>query len=99
MSGAAGCSITAKLVACQSFNGGWAPSADEQSASVASIADDGQFHWVHADLGALAGRVKLGPRTYSAQGWTIVASADTTTFTNDRSGRGMSVGDSYVRPF
>ncbi|MHA7666153.1 hypothetical protein [Mycolicibacterium sp. HS_4_1] len=99
MSGAAGCSITTRLVACQRFSGSWAASADGQDSPVASITDEGQFHWFHADLGALAGRVKLGPGSYSAQGWTIVASEHMTTFTNDRSGRGMSVGDRDVRPF
>jgi hypothetical protein len=32
-------------------------------------------------------------------GWTIVATADGTKFTNDRTGRGMTVSTEKVEPF
>ncbi len=56
-----------------------------------SVSADGKFQFVDADLGALAGKVELEPRTYQAEGWTIAATADAVTFTNDRTGRGMQV--------
>jgi hypothetical protein len=99
MSGSAGCSITAELVACQNFAGDWTSSSAGQQYPAASVSADGDFHWVQADLGALEGRVRLGYQTYDAVGWTIAASPAVTTFTNDHNGRGMSVSDQDVQPF
>lgn len=93
------CSINTELVACQTAADNWPRRPDGQPFHVASINDKGELHWVVADLGALEGRVTLDYQTYSAQGWTIVADADTTTFTNDCTGHGMSVNDQRVEPF
>lgn len=99
VSGAAGCAITTQLVVCQRFGGSWAASVEGDHGSVASVSADGQFNWVRADLGALSGRIKLAPQTYSAQGWAVVATSDTTIFINEASGRGMLLSDNVVRPF
>ena len=98
-SGPIRCSINAELVACQTAAGNWPRRPDGQPFHVASINGNGELRWVDADLGALEGRVTLDYQTYSAQGWTIVAGPDSTTFTNDRTGHGMSVSNQTVESF
>ena len=97
-SGSTGCSINTELVACERFSGSW-QNADGRRYPTVSVAADGEFHWVDADLGQLQGRVPLNYQTYSARGWTIVVGPDDTKFTNDDSGHGMSVADKNVTPF
>jgi len=98
-SGSTRCSIAADLVACQTTADTWPGRPNGQHFHTASVNADGDFHWVDADLGALEGRVTLDYQTYSANGWTIAAISDGTTFTNVRSGHGMSVSDQNVQPF
>jgi hypothetical protein len=98
-SGSTGCSINSELVACQTSANDWPVNPNGQHFHTASVNADGEFHWAEADLGALEGRVTLDSQTYSAQGWTIVASSDSTSFTNARTGHGMSVSDQGVQPF
>ena len=101
-SGSTGCSINSEIVACQTSANNWPAKgngANGQHFHTASVTAAGEFHWVEADLGALEGRVTLSNQTYSAQGWTIVAASDGTTFTNGSSGHGMSVSDQSVKPF
>jgi hypothetical protein len=98
-SGSTGCSINSELVACQTSANNWPANPGGQHYHTVSVNATGEFHWVEADLGALDGRVTLDKQTYSAQGWTIVVTSDTTTFTNGNSGHGMSVSDQSVRPF
>jgi hypothetical protein len=93
-----GCSITTELVACQRFSGNWSTTSGQRHRTV-SVSADGQFHVVDADLGELQGRVPLDYRTYSAQGWTIIAGRDNTKILNDRSGHGMSINDRSATPF
>src|ERR1700721_3022596 len=98
-SGSTGCSITRELVACQTSADNWPMTPGGQHYHTVSVTSDGQLNWVEADLGALEGRVALDYLTYSAQGWTIVASSDNTRFTNDGSGHGMSVSTARVTSF
>jgi hypothetical protein len=98
-SGLTACSITVELVACQTSADNWPVTPGGQHYHTVSVTSDGQLTWVEADLGALEGRVALDYLTYSAQGWTIVASSDSTRFTNDRSGHGMSVSAASVTSF
>jgi hypothetical protein len=98
-SGSTRCSIAADLVACQTTADNWPRRPNRQHFHTASVNADGDFHWVDADLGALEGGVTLDYQTYSASGWTIAATSDGTTFTNIRSGHGMSVSDHDVQPF
>ena len=87
-----------ELVACQTASDSWRTTSG-QLYHTASVRADGEFHWVKADLGELQGRIRLDYQTYSAEGWTIVATPAETRFTNDRSGHGMSVSDQRVTPF
>jgi hypothetical protein len=98
-SGSTGCSINSELVACQTSANNWPVNPNGRHFHTASVNAAGEFHWVEADLGALEGRVTLDIQTYSAQGWTIVATSDGTTFTNGSTGHGMSVSDQSVRSF
>jgi hypothetical protein len=98
-SGSTGCSINTELVACQTAANNWPTTPGGQHYHTVSVTANGQLHWVEADLGALEGHVTLDFQTYSAQGWTIVATPDATKFTNDRSGHGMSVSDRSVTSF
>jgi len=98
-SGSTSCSINAELVACRTNANNWPTMPDGQHYHVASINANGEFHWVNADLGLLEGKVTMDYQTYSAEGWTIVASPDGTKFTNDRTGHGMSVDTQSVTPF
>ena len=98
-SGSTGCSINTELVACQTAANNWPTTPGGRHYHTVSVTSDGQLHWVEADLGALEGRVTLDFQTYSAQGWTIVANQDSTRFTNDQSGHGMSVSDQGVTSF
>ncbi len=98
-SGLTRCSLNAELVACQTSSDNWSRGPDGQPFRVASVTSDGQFHWVKADLGALEGIVTMEYQTYGALGWTIVATADGTRFTNDHTEHGMSVSTKTVQPF
>jgi hypothetical protein len=98
-SGLVRCSFNAELVACQTSADNWARGADGQPFHVASVTSDGHFQWVKADLGALEGIVTMEHQTYGAEGWTIIATADGTKFTNDRTGHGMSVSGEAAEPF
>ena len=98
-SGLTACSINTDLVACQTQADNWPTTPGGQHYHAVSVTSAGQLNWVEADLGALEGRVTLDYLTYSAQGWTIVASSDSTRFTNDRSGHGMSVSAQSVTSF
>lgn len=93
------CSVTSELVACQTTADNWPSRPDGRPFHAASVTANGEFHWVEADLGALEGRVTMDSRTYSAQGWTIVAGSQNATFTNDHTNHGMSVSDQAVKPF
>ncbi|WP_142274532.1 hypothetical protein [Mycobacterium scrofulaceum] len=98
-SGSIGCSVNTELVACQTAANNWPTTQGGRHYHAVSVTSDGRLHWVEADLGALEGRVTLDFQSYTAQGWTIVATPDNTKFTNDRSGHGMSVSDQSVAPF
>ncbi len=96
-SGTTGCSINTEIVSCETSLDNWR--SDGRVYHTVSVTSSGEFHWVDADLGALQGRVNLDNQTYSAQGWTIVATPQDTKFTNDPSGHGMTVSDQNVTPF
>jgi hypothetical protein len=98
-SGMTRCSLNLELVACHTAGDNWPRGSDGHPFHVASVTSDGQFQWVKADLGELEGIVTMEYQTYGAVGWTIVATADGTKFTNDRTGHGMTVSTEKVEPF
>jgi hypothetical protein len=63
-----------------------------------SVTAAGAVRWVVGNLGDIP-VVTLDYRTYSAQGWTVVATTGGTRFTNDRTGHGMFVSIEKVESF
>jgi hypothetical protein len=70
----------------------------------AIITASGQFSWRTANLGmappGLPDITLVDGQTYHFQGWTIMSASGGTTFTNDATHHGMSIGSAYdVKPF
>ena len=59
---------------------------------------DGTMEWIVGNLGDIP-VVTIDYRTYSAVGWTIVATGDGTRFTNQRTGHGMFVSIEKVESY
>lgn len=96
---AIGCSVMTALVACETSSNDWPPRGDGTPFHTVSVSAEGELHFVNADLGALQGKVALSAGVYWAQGWTIAATTDAGTFTNDRTGHGMVVTPQAVQAF
>lgn len=83
---------------------GWVGDPAVLHQNQAIITESGEFTWRTANLGlAPAGQpdtaLAIG-QTQHLQGWTVVATSDGTTFTNDATGHGMVIDSAYnVRPF
>ena len=80
VSQAIGCSISAELVACETSSDDWPPRGNGRPFHTVSFSAGGNFQFVDADLGALAGKIELKPGTYEAQGWSVVATGDSFVF-------------------
>jgi hypothetical protein len=88
-SGQTRCQIDATAVGCEAqFTN--APKIDGEQANGVETSADGKNRWLVGNLGDPP-VVKLEYRTYSAQGWTVVATEAGTRFTNDRTYHGMFV--------
>lgn len=88
-SGLTRCQISSEAVGCEAeFEN--SPSVDGYPANGVNLTAGGEVSWVSGNLGDIP-TVALDYRTYTALGWTIVASADGTRFTNDNTGHGMFV--------
>lgn len=96
-SGKTRCQLSADTVGCEAFFTN-SPVIDGSPANGVELTADGQVHWIVGNLGDIPA-VRLDYRTYSALGWTIDASSAGTRFTNDRTGRGMSVSVESVQVF
>jgi hypothetical protein len=96
-SGQTRCQINATEVDCEApFTN--PPMVDGVPANGVRLTAAGQVQWISGNLGDIP-VVTIDYRTYSAQGWTIVATEDGTRFTNDGTGRGMSVAIQGVQTF
>lgn len=96
-SGKTRCQINEAEVGCESaFTD--SPEIEGMPANGVRYTAEGQLAWVLGNIGAIPA-VTLDYRTYSAQGWTIDAREDGTTFTNDRTGRGMMISIEGVETF
>lgn len=90
-SGRTACMIESHRVICQTSGANWPAIGVE-------ITADGSVRFENGELGDIR-PVTLRYETYTAMGWTIVASRSGTRFTNDRTGRGAFVSVEAVRPF
>lgn len=97
-SGQTWCDIMQDWVGCETSATNW-PTVDGERAHDVKVTAGGDFHWVVGNLGRMTYKVTLGYQTYHALGWTISATEDGTTFTNDRTGHGMRVSVENVSSF
>ena len=91
------CQLDEQEVGCEAAFAN-APEISGQPANGVRLSSGGQISWVLGNLGNIP-VVTLDYRTYSAVGWTIDASAEGTRFTNDDTGRGMTISVEGVETF
>lgn len=96
-SGVTRCQINKETVGCEAaFTN--SPLQDGEHANGVSINSGGKVQWVLGNLGAIP-TVPIDYQTYNALGWTIVANAEGTRFTNDQTKHGMFVSLDKVNTF
>ena len=96
-SGLTRCQINKDSVGCEApFT--HSPLQDGEHANGVSITAGGTVNWVLGNLGAIP-TVTIDYKTYDAQGWTIIATADGTRFTNEHTRHGMFVSIDTVSTF
>ncbi|MGH3677648.1 MAG: hypothetical protein ACRDU5_18310 [Mycobacterium sp.] len=88
-SGQTRCQIDEQTVGCEApFTN--TPLQNGVRANGVNLSADGAVEWIVGNLGDIP-VVTIDYRTYTAVGWTIVATSDGTRFTNQRTGHGMFV--------
>jgi hypothetical protein len=96
-SGHTRCQIDEQAVGCEAqFTN--APIQDGVRANGVNLTADGAVEWIVGNLGDIP-VVTIDYRTYTAAGWTIVATSDGTRFTNQRTGHGMFVSIDNVETY
>jgi hypothetical protein len=96
-SGKTRCQINTEEVGCESaFTN--APEVNGVPANGIRLTAGGQVQWIVGNLGDIPVEI-IDYRTYSAEGWTIVADEAGTRFTNDGTGHGMFLSVSGVEVF
>jgi hypothetical protein len=96
-SGKTRCQINTAEVGCESaFTN--APVVNGMPANGIRLSAAGQVQWIVGNLGDIPVET-IDYRTYSAEGWTIVATEDGTRFTNDATGHGMFLSTTGVEIF
>src|SRR6187401_2493964 len=96
-SGQTRCQLDEKSVACEALFTN-APMQDGVRANGVNATADGSLSWIVGNLGDIP-VVTIDYRTYSAVGWTIVAAADGTRFTNQQTKHGGFVSIEKVETF
>jgi hypothetical protein len=96
-SGSTRCQLDAQSVSCEALFTN-APLQDGVRANGVNLSADGKVAWIVGNLGDIP-VVTIDYRTYSAVGWTIVATTDGTRFTNQRTKHGMFVSIEKVDTF
>lgn len=96
-SGQTRCQLNQQSVGCEAaFTN--APMQDGVRANGVNLSADGSLQWIVGNLGDIP-VVTIDYGTYSAVGWTIVATSDGTRFTNQRTRHGMFVSLEKVEAF
>jgi hypothetical protein len=96
-SGQTRCQLDEQSVGCEApFTN--TPLQDGVRANGVNLSADGNVQWIVGNLGDIP-VVTIDYRTYSAVGWTIVATPDGTRFTNQRTKHGMFVSIEKVETF
>lgn len=96
-SGLTRCQINKDSVGCEAPFAN-SPMQDGEHANGVSVTAGGSVQWVLGNLGAIP-TVTIDYKTYTAQGWTIIATFDGTRFTNEHTGHGMFVSVQKVNTF
>ena len=96
-SGQTRCQLSKDAVDCESTFAN-APQVDGETAHGVRVTADGKLSWGLGNLGAIP-TVTIDYQTYSAVGWTILAGAEGTRFTNAATGHGMFVSTAGVKAF
>jgi hypothetical protein len=96
-SGQIHCQLDRQSVACEALFAD-APLQDGVRANGVNTSADGSVAWIVGNLGDIP-VVTIDYRTYSAVGWTIVATTDGTRFTNQKTKHGMFVSIEKVETF
>lgn len=96
-SGQTRCQLNTAAVDCESTFAN-APQVNGETAHGVRVTADGKLSWGLGNLGAIP-TVTLDYQTYSAEGWTILAGAEGTRFTNAATGHGMFVSTAGVKAF
>ena len=96
-SGQTRCQIDEQAVGCEApFTN--TPMRDGVRANGVNLSADGNVEWIVGNLGDIPVET-IDYRTYTAVGWTIVATSDGTRFTNQRTRHGMFVSIEHVDTF
>ena len=96
-SGQTRCQISNTAVGCEApFTN--TPIKEGERANGVNVTSGGAVEWIVGNLGDIP-VVTIDYRTYSAVGWTIVATSDGTRFTNDRTGHGAFVSIDRVETY
>jgi hypothetical protein len=96
-SGQTRCQLDEKSVGCEAqFTD--TPIQDGVRTNGVNLSADGCVEWIVGNLGDIPVQT-IDYRTYSAVGWTIVATTDGTRFTNQRTKHGMFVSIEKVETF
>jgi hypothetical protein len=96
-SGQTRCQLNTAAVDCESAFAN-APQVNGETARGVRVTADGKLSWGVGNLGAIP-TVTMGYQTYSAVGWTILAGAEGTRFTNAGTGHGMFLSAAGVKGF
>lgn len=98
-SGKARCRVSATGAGCQlEFDKPGPKTESGDRANGVNVGRDGTLTYVLGDIG-VANPATLDYQTYTARGWTIVATYEGTRFTNDATGHGMFVSTGGARTF
>jgi hypothetical protein len=96
-SGQTRCQLDEQAVGCEAqFTN--TPIQDGARANGVNLTADGAVEWIVGNLGDIP-VVTIDYRTYTAAGWTIVATAEGTRFTSQRTGHGMFVSIDKVETY
>jgi hypothetical protein len=96
-SGKTRCMIKPDWIACETSGTQWPPHPDGTPHHSVEITSSGDIHFGDGQIGNPP-ETTIGYQTCRAMGWTIVATFDGTTLTNDRTGHGAFVSIQDVHP-
>jgi serine/threonine-protein kinase len=98
-SGKTACQIRSDDVGCQVQWRVPTPLLYGAPANGVRVSANGDWDWVTGDMGNQSYTTLTYGTAYRSLGWTITPTSDGTTFLNDATGRGMTVGVQGVEPF